>query len=122
MEKILGEDAQASECGTESPSEETDDDGPPGHPGLPRRGLARALAAMDSLDLEVEARRKVIVLQGVPGFMRGHVRNAFRVALAYEATLRWDDYQEMTLGDFIVTNDFVRVFLIETKTDSLKSG
>ena len=48
--------------------------------------------------------------------------NAFRVALAYEATLRWDDYQEMTLGDFIVTNDFVRVFLIETKTDSLKSG
>jgi hypothetical protein len=48
--------------------------------------------------------------------------NAFRVALAYEATLRWDDYQEMTLGDFIVTNDFVRVFLIETKTDSFKSG
>ena len=48
--------------------------------------------------------------------------NAFRVALAYEATLRFDDYQEMTLGDFIVTNDFVRVFLIETKTDLCKSG
>jgi hypothetical protein len=32
--------------------------------------------------------------------------NAFRVALAYEATLRWDDYEDMTFGDFIVTNDF----------------
>ena len=28
----------------------------------------------------------------------------------------------MTLGDFIVTNDFVRVFLVETKTDSYKTG
>jgi hypothetical protein len=44
--------------------------------------------------------------------------NAFRVALAYEATLRWDDHEDMTLGDFIVTNDFVRVFLVDTKTDS----
>ena len=32
--------------------------------------------------------------------------HAFRVALAYEATLRWDDYEDMTFGDFIVTNDF----------------
>ena len=48
--------------------------------------------------------------------------NAFRVALAYEATLRWDDYEDMTFGDFIVTNDFVRVFLVDTKTDSMKSG
>jgi hypothetical protein len=48
--------------------------------------------------------------------------NAFRVSLAYEATLRWDDYADMTLGDFIVTNDFVRVFLVETKTDSHKTG
>ena len=44
--------------------------------------------------------------------------NAFRVALAYEATLRWDDHEDMTLGDFIVTNHFVRVFLVDTKTDS----
>ena len=48
--------------------------------------------------------------------------NAFRVSLAYEASLRWDDYADMTLGDFIVTNDFVRVFLVETKTDSYKTG
>ena len=47
--------------------------------------------------------------------------NAFRVSLAYEATFRWDDYADMTLGDFIVTNDFVRVFLVETKTDSYKT-
>lgn len=40
--------------------------------------------------------------------------NAFRVALAYEATLRWDDYEDMSLGDFIVTNDFVRVFLMDS--------
>jgi hypothetical protein len=38
--------------------------------------------------------------------------NVFQVALAYEATLRWDDYEDMTFGDFIVTNDFVRVFLV----------
>ena len=48
--------------------------------------------------------------------------NAFRVALAYEATLRWDDYEDMTFGDFIVTHDFVRVFLVDTKTDSTRSG
>ena len=57
---------------------------------------------------------------GQPGIQG--LANAFRVALAYEATLRWDDYEEMTLGDFIVTNEFVRVFLIDTKTDSFKSG
>ena len=48
--------------------------------------------------------------------------NAFRVALAYEATLRWDDYADMTFGDFIVTNEFVRVFLVDTKTDTHKTG
>jgi hypothetical protein len=48
--------------------------------------------------------------------------NAFQVALAYEATLRWDDYEDMTFGDFIVTHDFVRVFLVDTKTDSTRSG
>jgi hypothetical protein len=49
--------------------------------------------------------------------------NAFRVALAYEAILRWDDYEDMTLGDFIFTNVFVRVFLVDTKTcHSVKSG
>jgi hypothetical protein len=48
--------------------------------------------------------------------------NALRVALAYAATLRWDDYEDMTFGDFIVTNDFVRVFLVDTKTDSMKTN
>ena len=48
--------------------------------------------------------------------------NAFRVALAYEATLRWDDFADTLLGDFIVTHDFVRVFLVDTKTDNCKSG
>ena len=48
--------------------------------------------------------------------------NAFRVALAYEATLRWDDFADTLLGDFIVTHDFVRVFLVDTKTDNYKSG
>ena len=42
--------------------------------------------------------------------------------MAYEATLRWDDYKDMVFGDFIVTNDFVRVFLVDTKMDSYKSG
>ena len=48
--------------------------------------------------------------------------NAFRVALAYEATLRWDDFADTLFGDFIVTHDFVRVFLVDTKTDNCKSG
>ena len=48
--------------------------------------------------------------------------NAFRVALAYEATLRWDDFADTLLGDFIVTHNFVRVFLVDTKTDNCKSG
>ena len=48
--------------------------------------------------------------------------NVFRVALAYEATLRWDDFADTLLGDFIVTHDFVRVFLVDTKTDNCKSG
>ena len=48
--------------------------------------------------------------------------NAFRVTLAYEATLRWDDFANTRLGDLIVTHDFVRVFLVDTKTDNYKSG
>ena len=44
--------------------------------------------------------------------------NVFRVALVYEATLRWDDFADTLLGDFIVTHDFVRVFLVDTKTDN----
>jgi len=48
--------------------------------------------------------------------------NTFRVALAYEATLRWDDFADTLFGDFIVTHDFVRVFLVDTKTDNCKSG
>ena len=48
--------------------------------------------------------------------------NAFRVTLAYEATLRWDDFADTLLGDFIITHDFVRVFLVDTKTDNYKSG
>ena len=46
----------------------------------------------------------------------------FRVSLAYEATLRWDDFPDTLLDDFIVTHDFVRVFLVDTKTDNYKSG
>jgi hypothetical protein len=49
--------------------------------------------------------------------------NAFRVVLTYEATLRWDDFADTLLGDFIIiTHDFVRVFLVDTKTDNYKSG
>jgi hypothetical protein len=48
--------------------------------------------------------------------------NAFRVALTYEPTLRWDDFADTLLGDFIITHDFVRVFLVDTKTDNYKSG
>ena len=48
--------------------------------------------------------------------------NVFGVVLAYETTLRWDDYANTILGDFIVTHDFVRVFLVDTKTDNYKSG
>ena len=44
------------------------------------------------------------------------------MALAYETTLRWDDFADTLLGDFIVTHDFVRVFLVDTKTDNYKSG
>ncbi len=44
------------------------------------------------------------------------------VALANEATLRWDDFADTLLGDFIVTHDFVRVFLVDTETDNCKSG
>ena len=43
------------------------------------------------------------------------------MALAYEATLRWDDFVVTLLGDFIVTHEFVRVFLVDTKTDTCKS-
>ena len=45
-----------------------------------------------------------------------------RVVLAYEPTLRWDDFADTLLGDFIVTHDFVRVFLVDTKTDNYKLG
>ena len=48
--------------------------------------------------------------------------NTFLVALSYETTLRWDDFPDTLLGDFIVTHDFVRVFLVDTKTDNYKSG
>jgi hypothetical protein len=48
--------------------------------------------------------------------------NDFRVALVYETTLRWDDFADTLFGDFIVTHDFVRVFLVDTKTDNCKSG
>ena len=48
--------------------------------------------------------------------------NAFLVALSNETTLRWDDFADTLLGDFIVTHDFVRVFLVDTKTDNYKSG
>jgi hypothetical protein len=44
------------------------------------------------------------------------------MALSYEPTLRWDDFADTLLGDFIVTHDFVRVFLVDTKTDNYKSG
>jgi hypothetical protein len=51
-----------------------------------------------------------------------NIANAFRVALAYEATLRWDDFEDTQFGDFIITDEFVRVFLINTKTDTSKQG
>jgi hypothetical protein len=44
------------------------------------------------------------------------------VTLAYETTLRWDDFTDTVLDDFIITHDFVRVFLVDTKTDNYKSG
>ena len=46
--------------------------------------------------------------------------NVFHVALTYETTLRWDDFTDTLLGDFIVIHDFVRVFLVDTKTDNYK--
>lgn len=48
--------------------------------------------------------------------------NAFRTALAYEASLRWDDFSDTLFGDFIQTDNFVRVFVVDTKTDNSKSG
>jgi hypothetical protein len=48
--------------------------------------------------------------------------NTFRVSLTYEVTLRWDDLSDTLLGDFIVTHDFIRVFLVDTKSDNYKSG
>ena len=45
-----------------------------------------------------------------------------RVSLAYEATLRCDDYKDMVFGDFIVISQFVRVFFVDTKTDLYKQG
>ncbi len=48
--------------------------------------------------------------------------NVFRMALDYESTLRWDDFDDTLLDDFIVTHDFVRVYLVDTKTDNYKSG
>jgi hypothetical protein len=72
------------------------------------------------LQEQVDAAVGQFLLQpSIQGLAKGLVKglvNAFRVAL------RWDDYEDMTLGDFIVTNDFVRVFLVDTKTDSMKSG
>ena len=48
--------------------------------------------------------------------------NVFHVSLVYEATLRWDDFVDTVLGDFIITHDFIHVFLVDTKTDNYKSG
>ena len=44
-----------------------------------------------------------------------NVSNTVRVALAYEATLRWDDFGDTQFGDFIITDEFVCVFLKPTK-------
>ncbi len=48
--------------------------------------------------------------------------NTFLVTLSYETTLRWDYFTDTLFVDFIVTHDFVRVFLVDTKTDHYKSG
>ena len=66
-------------------------------------------------------------IDGIVAYFMGQeslqgIANAFRVSLAYEATLRWDDYKDMVFGDFIVTSEFVRVFLVDTKTDLYKQG
>ncbi len=48
--------------------------------------------------------------------------NVFRTALAYEASLRWDDSSDTLFGDFIQTDNFVRVFVVDTKPENSKSG
>ena len=48
--------------------------------------------------------------------------NVFHVSLAYESTLRWDNFPDTFLDDFIVTHDFARVFLVDTETNNYKSG
>jgi hypothetical protein len=65
------------------------------------------------------------VHQIVQYFLQRHTiqdhTNVFRVTLGYEETLRWVDFTDTVLGDFIITHDFVRVFLVDTKTDNHKS-
>ena len=71
---------------------------------------------------EVEVDRVVSHLLSQHDVDFQNIANAFRVALAYEATLRWDDFEDTQFGDFIITDEFVRVFLIDTKTDTSKQG
>lgn len=44
------------------------------------------------------------------------------VAVAWEACLRWDDLCDSQLGDMIWTDSYVKILLINTKTDAYKTG
>ena len=67
-----------------------DEEGPPlpPPPPLPRAiphasaaSLRSAFASLDAVELEVVFERRACLLKGVPGFLRGPLRAAFRVPL-----------------------------------------
>jgi hypothetical protein len=45
-----------------------------------------------------------------------------RISLAFEASLRWDDFEGMVIGDMVFADGFVRIFLVNTKTDTTREG
>ena len=44
------------------------------------------------------------------------------VMTAYEACLRFDDVIDVLLGDMIWTKEYIKIFLVQTKTDKYKDG
>ena len=44
------------------------------------------------------------------------------ICIAWEACLRWDDVCDTEFGDMIWTDEYVKILLINTKTDTYKSG
>ncbi len=80
-ERAVANISHDADMGMEGSSDEDLPSTPAAALSEPRGPPAIAWAALDSIDLADEFRRRVPCLKGVPHFLRGSVRSAFRLAL-----------------------------------------